>query len=38
MLHRQPVIALSVVLGVAGPLVVFAFADDERGARTKKSI
>lgn len=38
MLHRQPVLTVSVALGLAGPVAVYAFADDERVQRAKRSI
>ena len=38
MLHRQPVLTLSVVLGLAGPVAVALYADDERVPRVKRSI
>ena len=38
MLHQQPVLFVSVVLGLAGPVAVYAFADEERVNRVKRSL
>jgi hypothetical protein len=38
MLHQQPVLFVSVLLGVAGPVAVYNFADAERKPRVIRSL